>query len=77
MGGKSGGSIVLLGAQRQEKRDDVLVIKASSDSAVLALTVPHLWAPNRHWPQAREGVLLRAFISISSHQSAKLSHSGH
>lgn len=61
MGGKSGGSIVLLGAQRQEKRDDVLVIKASSDSAVLALTVPHLWAPNTHWPQAREGVLLRAF----------------
>ena len=61
MGGKSGGSIVLLGAQRQEKRDDVLVIKASSDSAVLALIVPHLWAPNRHWPQAREGVLLREF----------------
>ena len=61
LGGKSGGSIVLLGAQRQEKRDDVLVIKASSDSAVLALIVPHLWAPNRHWPQAREGVLLREF----------------
>lgn len=39
----------------------MLVIKASSDSAMLALIVPHLWAPNMHWPQAREGVLLGAF----------------
>ena len=49
------------GVQRQGKRDDVLVIKASSDSAPLALIAPHLWASNRHWPQAREGMLLRAF----------------
>lgn len=65
------------GVQRQGKRDDVLVMKASSDSALLALIAPHLWAPNRHWPQAREGVFLRAFDFHFFSSALKLSHSGH
>ena len=55
----------------------MLVIKASSDSAMLPLIVLHLWAPSTHWPQAREGVLLGAFCFHFFSSVCKAEPSGH